>query len=77
VHMSEDATAYEVYTNFEDFFISKYGEPTIDFNGFLNWNEAQEDSSIVGYNLKYVSTYPEDGEAILETKIKIGVQLVK
>lgn len=76
VHMESDDEAYEVYSDFEKYFTSKFGNPLVDYNGHLLWNKS-DGESVIAYNLKFVSSYPEDDKAILEKKIEIGIKLVE
>ena len=77
VHMESDDEAYQVFSDFEKFFNAKYGKSLLDYDGHLVWNKKKNDGTTVAYNLKYVSTFPEDDKAVLEKKIEIGVKVVE
>ena len=77
VHMESDDEAFQVFSDFENFFSAKYGKSLLDYDGHLVWNDKKKDGTTVAYNLKYVSTFPEDDTAVLEKKIEIGVKVVE
>lgn len=76
VYMEKDDDSYPIYEDLQTFFAQKYGKPMISLDGGFLWNEVKADSSIVAYQLKYVSTFPDTGKESIEKKIKISIKLV-
>lgn len=76
VYMEKDDDSYPIYADLEKFFTAKYGKPMFGYNGEYIWNKVNPDSSVVAYQLKYVSTFPEVGKEVIEKKIEIGIKLV-
>lgn len=73
IHLEDDLEALEIHDDFVQWFSSKYGEGLLDYNGDLVWNKSLNDSTVIAYNLKMVSTFPDKDKAGLEKKIELGI----
>ena len=73
VHLENDIEALEIHDDFVQWLSAKYGEPLLDYNGDLIWNKSVNDSTVVSFNLKMVSTFPDADKAGLEKKIELGI----
>jgi hypothetical protein len=73
IHLESDLEALEIHDDFVNWFDSKYGKSVLDYNGDLVWNKNLNDSTVIAYNLKMVSSFTDGDKAGLEKKIELGI----
>ena len=73
IHLESDLEALEIHDDFVNWLDSKYGKSVLDYNGDLVWNKNLNDSTVIAYNLKMVSSFPDADKAGLEKKIELGI----
>jgi hypothetical protein len=73
IHLEDDLEALEIHDDFVNWFSAKHGPGILDYNGDMIWNKNLNDSTVIAYNLKMVSTFSDKDKAGLEKKIELGI----
>lgn len=73
IHLEDDLDALQIHDDFVNWLNAKYGKGLLDYNGDMVWNKSLNDSTVVAFNLKMVSTFPDKDKAGLEKKIELGI----